>query len=157
MRSPWYVVPLPKRMPDAFLPYMHHLGPRLIVNTKGARNSNLLHGVALRPGAPSAAALAVAMASSLTLLSAEVEGRAYGGGVLKLETKEAERVLLPSIENPEPLARLLPEVDQLIRSGEVEGAAVLVDGLLGLPHPTLWQAYETLRTRRLGRRQVTHT
>ena len=33
--------------------------------------------------------MAVAMASSFTLLSAEIEGRAYGGGVLKVETREA--------------------------------------------------------------------
>ncbi len=151
-RTPWYAVPLPKRMPDAFLPYMMHLGPRLIVNTKGARNSNLLHGVALKEGAPPAAALAVAMASSLTLLSAEIEGRAYGGGVLKLETKEAERLLVPGFSKPEDLISLLPDVDELVRTGKIEHASLSVDQLLGLPHTALWTAYQTMRNRRLNRR-----
>lgn len=152
-RSPWYAVPLPKRKPDAFLPYMHHLGPRLIVNPGGLRNSNLLHGVALKPGAAPAEAIAVAMSSSLTLLSAEIEGRSYGGGVLKLETKEAERLLIPAIANARPLAGLVPVVDDLVRQGRVLDAARMVDDELGLPHRELWAAYETLRNRRLNRRR----
>ena len=132
---------------------MHHFGPRLIVNPHGARNSNLLHGVALKPNAPHVAALAVAMASSLTLLSAEIEGRAYGGGVLKLETREAERMLVPRVSDPQPLIELLPDIDQLIRVGEFERAALVVDQVLGLPHEELWRAHDILRKRRLGRRR----
>lgn len=150
-RTPWYSVPLPTRKPDAFLPYMQHLGPRLIVNRAGARNSNLVHGVSLRPGAPSAEAIAVAMASSLTLLSAEVAGRAYGGGVLKLETKEAERLLVPAIPDPEALVSALSEVNDLIRRPDIDSAAELIDNLLGLPHQIVWPAYVRLRCRRLGR------
>ncbi len=152
-RSPWYSVPLPKRLPDAFLPYMHHHGPRLIVNCSGARNSNLLHGVALRAGAPLVEAIAVAMASSLTLLSAEIEGRAYGGGVLKLETKEAERLLVPSLRHSEALASKVIEVDQLVREGQLEPASILVDELLDLDHYALWRALSALRRRRLGRKR----
>lgn len=153
VRTPWYAVPMPKRTPDAFLPYMHHYGPRLIVNSQRARNSNLLHGVALEADAPPVEAIAVAMASSLTLLSAEIEGRAYGGGVLKLETKEAERVLVPRFTDPAPLIEALPEIDRLIRGSEVERAAVFVDRLLGLDHDSLWGAYLALRERRLGRKR----
>lgn len=150
-RSPWYAVPLPRRMPDAFIPYMLHRGPRLIVNTHGARNSNLLHGVALKQNAPRIVAMAVAMASSMTLLSAEIEGRAYGGGVLKLETKEAERLLVPKIESMGSLAELLPTVDKALRLGDVRAAARIVDATLDLPHDDLWDAYERMRTRRLSR------
>lgn len=152
-RRPWYAVPLPKRTPDAFLPYMHHLAPRLIPNSLGARNSNLLHGVALKPDAPPADALSVAMASSLTLLSAEIEGRAYGGGVLKLETKEAERLIVPAAHNLRGLEAHLPEIDILVRTGELERAALIVDALLGLPHDRLWAGYSLLRARRLGRKR----
>jgi len=111
VRRPWYAVPLPRSRPDAFIPYMSHLGPRLVVNDVGAWSSNLLHGVTLGLLAPPARALAAAMTSSLTLLSAEIEGRAYGGGVLKLETKEAERVLVPlgGTADVERLARLAVE------------------------------------------------
>lgn len=150
-RTPWFAVPLPKRMPDAFLPYMHHRAPRLIVNARGARNSNLLHGVALKPDAPSPVAVAVAMASSLTLLSAELEGRAYGGGVLKLETKEAERLWIPWAEFGHALTSHAAQIDLYIRQGDFKRAAVIVDGILDLPHNRLWGAYETMRDRRLGR------
>ncbi len=152
-RKRWYAVPLPTKPAHAFIPYMAHHGPRLIVNGLGARSTNLLHGVSLRPHAPSPAALAVAMASSLTLLSAEIEGRAYGGGVLKLETKEAERLQLPRLE-PGYVARIAAaydEADSLVRDGRIRDAARLADKLLGVDHDLLWQAYSTFRDRRLVR------
>jgi adenine-specific DNA methylase len=158
-RSPWYAVPLPRNEPHALLPYMSHLAPRLIVNTPGTRNSNLLHGVTFRGGAPAVRALAVAMCGSVTLLSAEIEGRAYGGGVLKLETKEAERLRVPGFD--EQTARALTErfsaVDQLIRTGDVEGAAHEADHVLRVDHDATWTAYQAFRIRRLGRKRQQKT
>jgi adenine-specific DNA-methyltransferase len=156
VRKPWYAVPIPKRRPDAFIPYMAHLGPRLIVNRLGARNTNLLHGVALRPGAPSVRALAVAMCSSLTLLSAEIEGRAYGGGVLKMETREAESLRIPAInqETGRLLEGRFDEADRLVRGGETAAASRLADEVLNVDHETVWNAYLVFRTRRLGRRRA---
>jgi adenine-specific DNA methylase len=156
VRRPWYAVPLPRSKPEAFLPYMSHFGPRLIVNDASAWSSNLLHGVKFGPLAPPPRALAAAMASSLTLLSAEIEGRAYGGGVLKLETREAEHVLVPNL-SPAATERLEAEfssIDALIRAGATEDAAAAVDTALGLNHATLWPAYLTYRARRLGRRRA---
>lgn len=156
VRRPWYAVPIPRHKPQAFLPYMNHHGPRLIVNDAGAWSSNLLHGVTLRPSAPPPRTLAVAMCSSLTLLSAEIEGRAYGGGVLKLETKEAERLQVPhlSARLAERLAAEFNRVDALRTAGELEPAALIVDDLLALDHGRLWSAYFTFRSRRLGRRRA---
>ncbi len=109
-RKRWYAVHLPTRPAHAFLPYMSHHGPRVIVNRHNARSTNLLHGICLGPEAPSPESLAVAMASSLTLLSAEIEGRAYGGGVLKLETRESERLVVPRLapSQMQQLRRLTP-------------------------------------------------
>jgi adenine-specific DNA-methyltransferase len=156
VRRPWYAVPLPRSKPDAFLPYMSHLGPRLVVNDVGAWSSNLLHGVTLGLLAPPPRALAAAMASSITLLSAEIEGRAYGGGVLKLETKEAERLLVPvgSPAQLERLAALFPDINALFQSGDIETAARTADDALGIDHDRIWGAYLTFRTRRLGRRRA---
>jgi hypothetical protein len=156
VRRPWYAVPLPRSKPDAFLPYMSHLGPRLIVNDVDAWSSNLLHGVTLGLLAPPPRALASAMASSITLLSAEIEGRAYGGGVLKLETKEAERLLVPagSPAQFERLAAVFPQIDGLVRDGDIEIAARTVDDAIGIDHDRIWAAYLTFRTRRLGRRRA---
>ena len=152
-RKRWYSVPLPTKAADAFMPYMSHHGPRLIVNRHGASSSNLLHGVALQPSAPPPDALAVAMASSLTLLSAEIEGRAYGGGVLKLETREAERLAVPILEPPtaKALEDAHAEADAHLRGGRIKDAAALADEILGLDHATLWNAYAVFRDRRLNR------
>jgi adenine-specific DNA-methyltransferase len=155
-RRPWYAVPLPRSRPDAFIPYMSHLGPRLIVNDVGAWSSNLLHGVTLGLLAPSPRALAAAMASSLTLLSAEIEGRAYGGGVLKLETKEAERLLVP-VGQPEQTSNLeavFPLVETLVKDSDLKAAAKVADDIVGIDHERVWAAYLTFRTRRLGRRRA---
>ncbi|MCY7418232.1 MAG: hypothetical protein LH650_07005 [Chloroflexi bacterium] len=103
--------------------------------------------------------LAATMTSSATLLSAEIEGRSYGGGVLKLETKEAERLLIP---DPGPNTRdalisALPALDVLVRDGDLQAAARITDDLLGLDHDLLWDAYLAFRSRRLGRRKSRST
>lgn len=155
MRKPWYAVPLPRQRPDALIPYMAHFGPRLIVNRPGTRNSNLLHGVSLLPGAPPVRALAVAICGSMTLLSAEIEGRAYGGGVLKLETREAERLRIPDfgVAAAARLERQFGIADALIRKGEIRSAAKIADDVLGVDHGSVWAAYMVFRGRRLGRRR----
>jgi hypothetical protein len=156
MRRPWYAVPLPRSKPQAFLPYMNHHGPRLIVNDADARSSNLLHGVSLRSAAPPVRTLAAAMCSSLTLLSAEIEGRAYGGGVLKLETKEAERLQVPllSARLAERLSAEFDRINALRVAGDLRAAASIADKILALDHGRLWSAYLTFRSRRLDRRRL---
>lgn len=152
-RTPWYRVPLPRARPQAFLPYMHHHVPRLIVNRARAWSTNLLHAVHLGPGAPDARALSAAMLSSLTLLSAEIEGRAYGGGVLKTETKEAERLLIPPFSDVEEsrLIDLFPALHRGVRAGEWATASAQVDTILGLDHSALASAAARFRERRLHR------
>ncbi|MGH3025352.1 MAG: Eco57I restriction-modification methylase domain-containing protein, partial [Gaiellaceae bacterium] len=156
VRKPWYAVPLPRQQPDAFIPYMAHMGPRLIVNDLGARSTNLLHGVSFRPDAPPAHAIAVSMCSSLTLLSAEIEGRAYGGGVLKVETRESERLAVPAFADAKTseLVGMFDDVDRLIRNGGSSVASEKVDRALGLDHEALWRACSAFRRRRLGRRRL---
>lgn len=95
MRTPWYAVPI-KSPPDLFLSYMAHETPRLAWNQARALSTNLIHGVYLYDSS-TAAAIAADWTNPATALSAELEGRTYGGGILKLETKEAERVLVPAI------------------------------------------------------------
>lgn len=153
VRKFWYSVPLPKKRPHAFLPYMTGDVPRLINNAQGSWSTNLLHGVTLLDRAPHVTALSAAMLSSATLLSAEVEGRPYGGGVLKLETREAERLLVPRM-SPDAaaiLARLHPELDALVREGRLDLASRLVDAVLGIDPAPLNAARLVFRTRRLDR------
>ena len=146
VRKPWHAVPLPKHgTPDLFLTYCAAEFPRISVNEAGALHTNTLHGVTLREAAGvDAPALAFAFYNSLTLLSAELVGRSYGGGVLKLEPTEAEALLIPSVLpfGPAELSR----VDGLVRARKLEEVLDLVDGLvlvegLGLS----WQEVATLR------------
>ena len=155
VRQDWFIVPLPRAQPDAFMPYMNHRAPRLIVNSAGAWSTNLLHGIRLRDPADDVRALAAAMTASGTLLSAEIEGRSYGGGVLKLETKEAERLLIadPTPNSRAALVAALPTLDILVRDGDLQAAARITDDILGLDHDLLWDAYMAFRSRRLGRRK----
>jgi adenine-specific DNA methylase len=157
VRSPWWALPLPRSgAPELLLTYCSNTHPRLVVNEVGALHTNTLHGV--RIADPSvAAALAASFYNSLTLLSAELVGRSYGGGVLKLEPTEAEALLVPL---PTPaIEGLLPEVDRLIRAKDLDGALDLVDPVvlgsgLGLaPHQiaALRDGARRLRARRKSR------
>jgi adenine-specific DNA-methyltransferase len=153
VRRHWYSVPLPKKRPAAFIPYMTGDTPRLIVNESAAWSTNLLHGVTFNSNAPHPRAVSAAMLSSVTLLSAEVEGRSYGGGVLKLETWESERLLVPTLSSAAAatLLRLYPKLDALVRGGQRERATRLVDGVLDIDFEPLDRARRIIRSRRLGR------
>jgi adenine-specific DNA methylase len=96
IRTPWWKVKL-QEPAELLLTYMSHGAPRIAVNEARVMTTNLLHQVRLVsdvPGGP--LALALSWWNSATMLSCELSGRAYGGGVLKLETKEAENVLIPT-------------------------------------------------------------
>ena len=126
IRSPWWVLPARQveSPPHLFLTYMAAEIPRLVVNEASALSTNTVHGVRLHNGT-NPAGLAASFYTSLTMLSAELVGRSYGGGVLKLEPTEAERLVVarPSAGH----ARLLDKVDQLVRKRRYEDLSDLVD------------------------------
>ncbi|RMH57500.1 MAG: SAM-dependent DNA methyltransferase [Deinococcus-Thermus bacterium] len=126
-RRPWYSVPYVGR-PDAFLAYMGQGSPHLAVNEAGAVAPNSLYGLRLKAPGQSALALAALWQTSLTRLSAELEGHPLGGGALKLEPAEAEQVLLAGAGlAPKRLLELALELDALLREGRPEEARALAD------------------------------
>ena len=128
VRKPWWSVPIPRRgVADLLLTYFASEHPRLVLNEAGVLQTNTIHGVYLKTPMD-AAALAVGFYNSLTLLSAELVGRSYGGGVLKLEPTEAGSLILPPV--PETLGGRLDEVDALIRGRKLEAALDLVDPIV---------------------------
>jgi len=153
-RKPWYRVPLPRQVGDLLLPYMSHHPPVLVVNEGRAVSTNLVHSVRLTVPTAEARALSACSLSSLWALSVEVEGRAYGGGVLKLETKEAERVLVPRLDSrvTAALAGIFDQLDELVRAGRRTEATAVVDALLGLPSAELERSASVFRRRRQGRK-----
>jgi len=92
-RRPWYVVPDVK-VPDAFLSYMSGRSPALVANAAQCSCTNSLHAVKLTNGT-SLRSLQSMWQNPLTQLSCEIEGHPLGGGMLKLEPREAARVVLP--------------------------------------------------------------
>jgi tRNA1(Val) A37 N6-methylase TrmN6 len=98
VRTPWWRPPVVPE-PDLFFTYMSHRYPRLIANTSGATILNSMHGIRLKSGVPKVArdALPLLGLNSVTMLGAEVMGRSYGGGILKMEPREAASLPVPAL------------------------------------------------------------
>jgi hypothetical protein len=135
VRSPWYLVPL-VRPADLLLTYMNAEAVQLTNNAARVHHVNSVHGVNLRPEHRrlGKSLLPLAALNSATLLSGELVGRSYGGGILKIEPREANRWLMPS---PRLVERRVSELRQVRRdvldhltSGRLEDAVALVDSAL---------------------------
>ena len=101
-RNPWYSVP-DVRVPAFFLTYMSGVAPTLVRNSAGATCTNALHAVHPRNGSDPDR-LIDDWNSTFVQLSCELEGHALGGGMLKLEPREAARVVMPSARTLSELA-----------------------------------------------------
>ena len=127
IRSPWYRVPGIKRG-ALLLSKRSHLFPRLTLNRAAAFTTDTIYrGEVLRPGSTSEADLVAGFHSSLTLLTAELEGRSFGGGVLELVPGEVARL---SVMSGTGLARHLAALDARARSGDPEELVAATDALL---------------------------
>lgn len=135
VRKPWWRVPLVES-PHLLLTYMNHDTPRLVRNSAGIRHLNSIHGVRLHPGliADGQDLLPIAALNTMTMLGAELVGRSYGGGMLKLEPKEADKLPVPSPEllrrNADQLRALRPQLSKALRGGRLVNAMDLVDRVL---------------------------
>ena len=162
-RRAWWQVPL---MPpaDLLLTYMNADTVRMVTNTADAHHLNSVHGVYLHDEhrALGRELLPLAALNSLTMLNAELTGRAYGGGILKMEPGEATRWLVPSpslLESArEGLVSVRPHVGACLGRGHLLEAAHLVDEVLFI-QPTNLAAEHVERMRQAhaelaGRRQA---
>lgn len=163
VRTPWWRVPLVPPA-DLLLTYMNADTPRLVTNTAQAWHLNSVHGVYLRPDLRTVGRdlLPLASLTSMTLLGAETVGRSYGGGVLKLEPREADVLPVPSPELVTAAASRLKSmraaIRELLRGGELDRAVGLVDeallvGELGIP-PADVASLQLARRELAGRRKA---
>ena len=109
MRTPWYSVP-DVRVPDFFLTYMSGRMPNLVRNSAAATCTNAVHGVHLRDR-KAARRVTGSWETPFVRLSCELEGHPLGGGMLKLEPREATRIVLPP-----------PAMESALSGSEVEEA-----------------------------------
>jgi hypothetical protein len=100
-RDPWYAVP-DVTVPDGFLTYMSGERVHVVGNAARCVATNSVHVVRMK-GMASFRALQGGFDSALSRLSCEVEGHPLGGGMLKVEPREAQRILIPGAAAPAEL------------------------------------------------------
>ncbi|MGB3451418.1 MAG: class I SAM-dependent methyltransferase [Giesbergeria sp.] len=112
IREPWFSVPSVYTSPIGLLKRSHNF-PRLILNSLGALTTDTAYRITPLPDGPNAQKLVYCFVNSLTALTAELEGRHYGGGVLELVPSEIEKLLVPL-----PVLRpSLAQLDKAVRAG----------------------------------------
>jgi adenine-specific DNA methylase len=154
VRKTWYRVPL-VRPADLLLTCMNADTPRLVANEADAYHLNSVHGVYLREAERQIGRelLSLASLNSATLMHAEMVGRAYGGGILKLEPKEADLWAVPSAAFVRSRASALRAVKaraaELLAKGDLMGAVELVDkALLANPRAASGEQIAAMRAAR---------
>lgn len=153
IREPWFRIPGIVRG-ELLMSKRSHLWPRVVVNEAGAYTTDTIYRGRLLTAERDARDVAAAFHNSLTLLTAELEGRSFGGGVLELVPSEISRLTalvpagigkalakLDSVTRTEPTA-LVAETDaQLIKAHVLPAELV----------PLLREARELLAERRFER------
>ena len=149
IREPWYAVPSVYATDVGLLKRCHD-APRLVLNCLGAYTTDTAYRVQVRRG--SAERLVYNFINAITALSAELEGRHYGGGVLELVPSEIEKLLVPV---PSTLPVDVAGLDRAVKSESLcsvlERQSKLVLGALGVAdgeQDDLLDAWRRLRNRR---------
>ncbi|GIF76197.1 N-6 DNA methylase [Asanoa siamensis] len=163
IRTPWWRPPAVSP-PDLFFTYMSHRYPRMVTNSIGCTFLNSMHGIRLREEAPASARFALPLLAfnSVTMLGAEIFGRSYGGGILKMEPSEAAVLPVPNFKAMQQAWAILADdrhrIDRQLQGGRWTNVVKRVDEallleVLKLPSDDVAQVQEaarTLRSRRMG-------
>lgn len=157
IRSPWYRVPNFQRGELMLSKRSHHF-PRVVLNTASAYTTDTIYRGRMVTSDYSARSLAAGFHNSLTLLSAELFGRSFGGGVLELVPSEVGELRVPRTSS---IASHLETLDAIARSGDGDALVDATDRLLieaGVLEPDvldqLAHALGVLRGRRFDRSQA---
>lgn len=135
-RAEWFRVEMPPP-PDAFATCTRAGSPLLVLNRGECQSSNAIHNVRWKPNLSVAPeAVAVGFLTSAVSAWAELSGRRYGGGVLKIEPGTLQRIPVPLVPGAEDA---FTDVDRLVRNGREEEAREFADQRvlrkgLGLPN-----------------------
>ncbi len=131
-RDPWYRVDLPRR-PDAFATSMRLGPPFLVLNRTRFRCTNALYAVRFNlPDGVAPECVALAFLTTFVALWSELNGRRYGGGVLKLDLGTLAELPLPIVPAS---SSFFADANRALRGGDeglarkIADCAVLQDGL----------------------------
>lgn len=119
IRHPWYSVPSVYSTEVGMLK-RSHTTPRLILNKLRAFTTDTAYRIQAKEG--TAEQLVYGFLNGLTALSAELEGRHYGGGVLELVPSEIEKLLLPP---PLKVKPRVVELDKAVRTMPMDAVLAL--------------------------------
>jgi len=156
IREPWYRVP-DVRYDSLMMSKRAHQFHRLLLNRAKVHTTDTIYRGRMWPLFEQwEKSLVAAFHNSLTILSSEIEGRTYGGGVLELVPSEISRLIVPLVEMDKYLTSLDKECraaggqtdpdDRLILATD----AVLIRRLPKLSEfmPAIIAARDRLRQRR---------
>ncbi len=157
IRDPWYRVPS-LRTGELMLSKRSHHYPRVVLNDADVVTTDTIYrGRAKGELVGRAADLVASFHNSLTLVSAELEGRSFGGGVLELVPSEVARLSVPFVKG---FGGELDRLDNIARCGGDSQALVdetdllLTKADIGLDQHLLDEVRDarlSLLTRRLDR------
>lgn len=149
IRTPWYKVPSVYSTEVGMLKRAHDT-PRLILNKVGAYTTDTAYRISAT--GVEGKNLVGCFINPLTALTAELEGRHYGGGVLELVPSEIERLAIPI---PQDVNINLDNLDASIRNEKadvfLERQGNVLLGALGLnkaQQSVLLEGWGLLRDRR---------
>ncbi len=161
IRRPWYRIPL-VRDGTLLLSKRAHLYHRVVLNLAGVVTTDTIYRGWLETTMITETDFVAGFHNSMTLLSAEIEGRSFGGGVLELVPSEIGRLVLPVIPGFGSELRRLDKIARSNGHGRIGNAselieetnALLVKANMGLTSElveTLEDARQVLSRRRLVR------
>lgn len=131
-REPWFSI-ADTKVPDAFLTYVNHFSPRLVLNLAEATSTNAVHRVwwTKRLNKERKQLLSLASLTSLFGLSAELSGRSIGGGALKVEIGDASRLLVVApAKCPTGIGAACTEANQALDNSDWELARETADNFV---------------------------
>ncbi|WP_240785654.1 Eco57I restriction-modification methylase domain-containing protein [Rahnella sp. CJA17(1/100)] len=132
-KRPFWYLPDDGLYPDAFLSYMVHECPKMVLNQGEINCTNSIHRIFFKEkfSYKEKIAYCISLLSTFSQLSAEIEGRSYGSGVLKIEPTAGKniKILIDKIVIND-LYQLSKKIDNLLINNNLHEAADLVDQVL---------------------------
>lgn len=157
-RDTWYCIPKPTP-PPAFLCYMVKEVPFMVPNSNGVFSTNTIHQVWFRDDVTQQQRrwIQLSTLTSVFQLSAELIGRTYGGGVLKIEPTSARELLVyPGGRTPVPkdeydkIAGRLADGDKAAAMAAADAIVRRATGASSKTMRLLTSCFRVFRDARLG-------